>query len=49
MELTVAIIGAGISGLYCAWRLVANVTVTLVERLDHTGSRLDSDIVSQTQ
>jgi hypothetical protein len=45
---TVAIVGAGISGLYCAWRLVEadpNVTVTLVERLDRTGGRLDSDIV----
>ncbi|MEP4050607.1 MAG: FAD-dependent oxidoreductase [Litorimonas sp.] len=44
----VAIIGAGISGLYSAWRLVdadPEVTVTLVERLDRTGGRLDSDIV----
>lgn len=44
----VAIIGAGISGLYAAWRLVetnSEVTVTLIERLDRTGGRLDSDIV----
>ncbi|MFQ3219195.1 MAG: hypothetical protein ACI8R9_001985 [Paraglaciecola sp.] len=44
----VAIIGAGISGLYCAWRLLEanqDVTVTIVERLDRTGGRLDSDLV----
>ncbi|PYG34792.1 flavin monoamine oxidase family protein [Pelagimonas varians] len=47
----VAIIGAGISGLYCAWRLLEadpTVTVTLVERLDRTGGRLDSDIIEVT-
>ena len=47
----VAIIGAGVSGLYCAWRLLdadETITVTLVERLDRTGGRLDSDIVEVT-
>ncbi|WGW02914.1 flavin monoamine oxidase family protein [Tropicibacter oceani] len=44
----IAIVGAGISGLYCAWRLLdadPDVTVTVLERLDRTGGRLDSDIV----
>jgi phytoene dehydrogenase-like protein len=44
----VAVVGAGISGLYCAWRLLEtdpSVTVTIVERLDRTGGRLDSDLV----
>lgn len=44
----IAIVGAGVSGLYCAWRLLEadpHVTVTLIERLDRTGGRLDSDLV----
>lgn len=44
----VVIVGAGISGLYCAWRLLRtdpSVSVTIVERLDRTGGRLDSDLV----
>jgi phytoene dehydrogenase-like protein len=48
----VAVVGAGISGLYCAWRLLETdpaVTVTIVERLDRTGGRLDSDLVEIAQ
>lgn len=44
----VAIIGAGISGLYCAWRLLEHnpdQTIAIVERLNRTGGRLDTDIV----
>jgi len=44
----VVIVGAGIAGLYCAYRLVQQDptrTVTLVERLDRTGGRLDTDII----
>lgn len=44
----VAIVGAGISGLFAAWRLLdtdSSVTVTVIERLDRTGGRLDSDVV----
>lgn len=44
----VAIIGAGISGLYCAWRLLDNdpsLKVAIVERLNRTGGRLDTDII----
>lgn len=44
----VVIVGAGIAGLYCAYRLVQQDptrSVTLVERLDRTGGRLDTDII----
>lgn len=44
----VAIIGAGISGLYCAWRMLENdpsLNVAIVERLNRTGGRLDTDII----
>lgn len=44
----VAIIGAGISGLYCAWMLLrdnADLRVAIVERLNRTGGRLDTDII----
>ena len=44
----VVIVGAGMAGLYCAWRLIQQDptrTITLVERLDRTGGRLDTDIV----
>lgn len=44
----IAIVGAGMSGLYAAWRLIsenASQTVTLIERLNRTGGRLDTDIV----
>lgn len=47
----VAIVGAGVSGLYCAWRLLRSkpdLKITIVERLDRTGGRLDSDIVEVT-
>ncbi|MFK8184542.1 MAG: flavin monoamine oxidase family protein [Phormidesmis sp.] len=44
----IAIVGAGIAGLYCAWRLVQQdpkLKIIIVERLNRTGGRLDSDIV----
>lgn len=44
----IAIIGAGISGLYCAWRLIKDDpsrTIVIVERLNRRGGRLDTDIV----
>lgn len=43
-----AIIGAGISGLYCAWQLLKHglaEKVMVIERLNRTGGRLDTDIV----
>ncbi len=44
----IAIIGAGISGLYCAWRLLEadpSRTIVIIERLNRTGGRLDTDII----
>lgn len=44
----IVIVGAGISGLYTAWRLIQNdptLSITIVERLNRTGGRLDTDIV----
>lgn len=42
------IVGAGVSGLYCAWRLLKqdpNRKIAIVERLNGTGGRLDTDII----
>ena len=42
------VIGAGVSGLYTAWRLLHDDIgrqVTIIDRLNRTGGRLDSDIV----
>lgn len=47
-EVDVVIVGAGIAGLYCALRLLeANESrrVTVVERLNRAGGRLDTDII----
>ncbi len=44
----VVIVGAGMSGLYCAWRLLQqkpNRSVCIVEKIERAGGRLDSDIV----
>ena len=44
----IIIVGAGVSGLYAAWRLLKqkpNRRVTIVERLDRTGGRLDTDLI----
>lgn len=44
----IAIIGAGISGLYCAWRLLEadpSRKIAIIERLNRTGGRLDTDII----
>lgn len=42
------IVGAGVSGLYAAWRLLKNdpkLKVTILDRLDRTGGRLDTDLI----
>ena len=47
-KVDVAIIGAGVSGLYCAHQLLKQnpgQTIAIVERLNRTGGRLDSDLV----
>lgn len=44
----VVIVGAGVSGLYSAWRLLKNdpsLEVTIIERLNRTGGRLDTDLI----
>ncbi len=44
----IAIIGAGIAGLYCAYRLIEQDPkrkIAIYERLNRTGGRLDSDII----
>lgn len=44
----IAIVGAGISGLYCAWRLIKDNPkrkIAIIERLNRTGGRLDTDII----
>lgn len=46
----IAIIGAGISGLYCAYRMINNDAfagkkIAIYERLNRTGGRLQSDLV----
>ena len=47
-EVDVVIVGAGIAGLYCALRLFEDDNtrrITIVERLNRTGGRLDTDII----
>jgi len=44
-----AIVGAGISGLYCALRLsqaYPTKQIAVIERLDRTGGRLDTDLIT---
>ena len=44
----VIIVGAGVAGLYCAWRLLEKnpgQNIVLLERLNRTGGRLDTDLV----
>jgi len=44
----VLIVGAGVSGLYAAWRLLKHdpsQKVTIIERLNRTGGRLDTDLI----
>lgn len=44
----VLIVGAGMSGLYAAWRILQKeptTKVTIVDRLNRTGGRLDSDLI----
>ncbi len=50
-EYDIAIIGAGIAGLYTAYRLIENdpsLKIALFERLNRTGGRLNSDIIKLT-
>ena len=49
-QVDVAIIGAGISGLYCAYRMInsdafAGKKIAIYERLNRTGGRLQSDLI----
>lgn len=47
----IVIVGAGIAGLYAAYRLQKNdatLKIAIVERLNRTGGRLDSDIIRLT-
>ncbi|MHA7056533.1 FAD-dependent oxidoreductase [Aquimarina sp. M1] len=49
-DVDIAIIGAGISGLYCAYRLINHPDYTakkiaIYERLNRTGGRLQSDLI----
>lgn len=46
----IAIIGAGISGLYCSYRLLNDTKfkdkkIVIIERLNRTGGRLQSDLI----
>jgi monoamine oxidase len=48
-EADIVIVGAGISGLYCAWRLIQDDPsrrITIIERLNRTGGRLQTDIIT---
>ena len=47
----IAIVGAGIAGLYTAYRLIEKkpkLKIAIFERLNRTGGRLDSDIIKLT-
>ena len=45
------IVGAGMAGLYCAWRILTKkpsdtpINIVIVERLNRTGGRLDTDLI----
>ncbi len=44
----ILIVGAGVAGLYCAWRLLKinpHTKIALLDLLDRTGGRLDTDVV----
>ena len=49
----IVIVGAGVSGLYCAWRILKDDqkhdrqrSIVIVERLNRTGGRLDTDLIT---
>ncbi len=47
-EADVAVVGAGMSGLYVTWRLLRenpDLRICVLDKLDRTGGRLDSDVV----
>ncbi len=44
----VVIVGAGVAGLYTAWKILTKnpeLKVVILERLDRTGGRLDTDLI----
>lgn len=44
----ILIVGAGVSGLYAAWRLLENdpsLNISIIERLNRVGGRLDTDLI----
>lgn len=44
----IAVVGAGMSGLYLTWRLLQHdpaLRIVILEKLDRTGGRLDSDVI----
>ena len=44
----VVIVGAGVAGLYCAYRLLTEgkaKDVVIIERLNRIGGRLDTDLI----
>ena len=50
-ESDIVIIGAGVAGLYCAQQIHAKhpkKKITIIERLNRTGGRLDSDLIKIT-
>lgn len=47
-EVDTLVVGAGMAGLYCAWRILGNdakADLLILDRSDRTGGRLDSDLV----
>ena len=47
-EVDVVIVGAGVAGLYTAWKLLKDhhdLRIVIVERLNRTGGRLDTDLI----
>ena len=44
----VAVVGAGMAGLYVTWRLLREnreLDIVMIDRLNRTGGRLDSDLI----
>ena len=48
IEADIAIVGSGVSGLYCAWRLLRqdpSRKIVILDRLNRTGGRLQTDLI----